>query len=183
MNGRNLQQLRNEGHYEIISTYEGLSERARYYQKLLPQFARRWKSEYLLSLSEGSTPRKGSKEPIIKVGDVVILRNEQLKISFWKLAKTLQLYSGQDGSVCSGKVQVAGDGRRTLNRSFKHLIPLEIHSQCAETVSACAAACTASAAACTASVAACTASVAACTASAAACTASAAAGTASAAAG
>ncbi len=39
INGRNLQRLPSEGHYKIISTYESLSERARYHRKILTQFA------------------------------------------------------------------------------------------------------------------------------------------------
>lgn len=131
INGRNLQRLPNDGHYELVSTYEGLSKRARYHHRLLTQFASRWKNEYLLSLLEAYRPRNGNKEPIIGVGDIVILRNDQQKRSFWKLAKILELYQGQDGSVRSAKIQVAGDSKKVFNRSLRHLIPLEIPNQSA----------------------------------------------------
>ena len=50
VNGRNLQLLPNDGHYEIISAYEGLSRRARYHHRLLTKFSSRWKNDYLLRL-------------------------------------------------------------------------------------------------------------------------------------
>ena len=129
INGRNLQCLPNDGHYEIISTYEGLSKRARYHHRLLTQFTSRWKNEYLLSLLEAYRPRSGNEEPMIEIGDIVILRNDHQKRSFWKLAKVTELYKGEDGSVRSAKVQVAGDGKKVFTRSLKHLIPLEISTQ------------------------------------------------------
>ena len=129
INGRNLQRLPNDGHYEIVSTYEGLSRRARYHHRLLTQFSARWRNDYLLSLLEAYRARGGNKEPVIENGDIVILRNDQQKRSFWKLAKILVLYPGQDGSVRSAKIQVAGNDKKVLTRSLKHLIPLECRNQ------------------------------------------------------
>ena len=129
INGRNLEMLPNERHHEVVSTYESLSRRGRFHRKLLTQFASRWKNEYLLSLLEAYKPRDGSKEPIVEVGDIVIMRNEHEKRSFWKLAEIIELYKGEDQSIRAAKIQVAGDGKKVLNRSLKHLIPLEIRSQ------------------------------------------------------
>ena len=58
VNGRNLSLLPHDNFYEIISTYESLSRRAKYNRRLLSQFARRWKNEYLLGLMEAFKPKE-----------------------------------------------------------------------------------------------------------------------------
>ena len=69
----------------------------------------------------------GGKGSIINVGDIVILKNDSEKRNFWKLAKILELFQGQDGVARAAKVQVVTDkGKKVLNRSVHHLIPLEI---------------------------------------------------------
>ncbi len=45
VNGRNLQQISNNRHAEVVSTYESLSKRAQYQHHLLSQFTKRWKRE------------------------------------------------------------------------------------------------------------------------------------------
>ena len=77
INGRNLAMLPNDGHYEIVSTHESLSKRARYHRKVLSHFIKKWQREYLLNLLEAHRPKGANKEPSINIGDVVLLRNEQ----------------------------------------------------------------------------------------------------------
>ncbi len=127
INGRNLQCTPCDNVYEVVSTYESLSKRGRYQRNLLNQFSNRWKNEYLTSLLQAYRPKGIDKEPMIKVNDIVILRNDQQKRYFWKLAKVLELFKGKDESVRAAKVQVISkDGKRVLNRALKLLIPLEI---------------------------------------------------------
>ena len=127
INGRNLNILPNESHFEIISTYERLANRAKYHRRILSEFASRWKNDYLVSLLGAYKPRDGGKGSIVNVGDIVILKNDSEKRNFWKLAKILELFQGQDGVARAAKVQVVTDkGKKVLNRSVHHLIPLEI---------------------------------------------------------
>ena len=101
-NGRNLNILPNEGHFEIISTYESLANRAKYHHRILSAFASRWKNDYLVSLLGAYKPRDGSKGSIVNVGDIVILKNDSEKRTFWKLAKNIGLISGtRRCSTCS----------------------------------------------------------------------------------
>ena len=132
INGRNLAMLPHEGYYEVISTYESLSRRANYNRKVLSQFSHRWKNEYLLNLLEAYRPKSSRKQPTINVGDVFILRNEHEKRVFWKMCRVIELLQGKDGIVRAAKVQVVStDGKKkVLNRSLKHLIPLEIPVVC-----------------------------------------------------
>eukprot|EP00794_Sanderia_malayensis_P015494 gene15494-biopygen11958 len=127
INGRNLQCLPSEITTEILSTYESLSKRGRYHRRLLAQFTNKWKKEYLMSLLQAFRPQGVSKEPVINVNDIVLLRNDQKKRNFWKLAKVINLFKGKDGSVRAAKVQVAStEGKKVLNRALKLLIPLEM---------------------------------------------------------
>ena len=114
---------------EIVSTYEGLSKRGHYQRKLLFHFTNRWTREYLSALSQVYRPRAGSKEPVINLNDIVLLRNDQQKRNFWKSGKIVQLFKGADGSVRAAKVQVASQsGKKLVNRALNLLIPLEVPS-------------------------------------------------------
>ena len=128
INGRNLAMLPNDGHYEIVSTHESLSKRARYHRKVLSHFIKKWQREYLLNLLEAHRPKGANKEPSINVGDVVLLRDEQTKRSFWKLCRVVELLESKDGSVRAAKVQVGSSsgGKKVLRRALNFLVPLEI---------------------------------------------------------
>ena len=99
INGRNFAMLPNDGHYQIVSTHESLSKRARYHRKVLTHFIKKWQREYLLNLLEAHRPKGANKEPSINVGDVVLLRDEQTKRNFWKLCRVVELLESKDGSV------------------------------------------------------------------------------------
>ena len=129
INGRNLEMWPNDRHCEIVSNYETLSKRSRFHRKVLTQFSCRWKTDYLLSLLEAYKPRDGSNEPTVEVGDIVLVKNDHDKRSFWKLAEILELYKGKDQCIRAAKIRVAGENKRVLNRSLKHLIPLEVRSE------------------------------------------------------
>ena len=132
INGRNLAHLPHNRYYELISTYETLSNRAKYNRLLLSHFTKRWKNEYLLGLMEACRPRSQAREPVISTGDIVLIKNEQTKRSFWKLGKIVELFPGTDGSIRSAKVQIVNDqgkyGTQVLNRPLKLLVPLEIRA-------------------------------------------------------
>ena len=49
------------------------------------------------------------KNPVscVKVGDVVILKDENVKRVFWKLAKVVELLKGKDGQARAALINVA----------------------------------------------------------------------------
>ena len=65
----------------------------------------------------------------MEVGDIVVVRNDHDKRSFWKLEEILELYRGEDQCIRAAKLQMAGEDKRILNRSLKKLILLEIRSE------------------------------------------------------
>jgi hypothetical protein len=64
----------------------------------------------------------------VKVGDIVLLHDDSLSRSFWKLARVQELITGQDGKTRGAVVKVpASDGKiTTFRRPLKLLYPLEI---------------------------------------------------------
>ena len=79
LNGRNLLQEPNARFSEIVSTYETLSKREKYHFRLLWDFSKRWKGEYLHGLMEAFKSKQITKAPSISIGDIVILKNDQTK--------------------------------------------------------------------------------------------------------
>ena len=78
--------LPNGEHFEIISTLN--TRRQQHHKRLLQQFPKQWRNEYLLSLRERPTTRSANGNPtLIPVGQIFILKNESTSRAFWKLAK------------------------------------------------------------------------------------------------
>ena len=67
----------------------------------------------------------------IKIGDIVILRNDSSRRVFWKLGKVEELLLSKDGIVRAARVKVQGDGGKQviLRRPIQHLIPLEVRAE------------------------------------------------------
>jgi len=70
---------------------------------------------------------KGQGSPI-KVGDIVILKDESSKRIFWKLAKVVELLKGSDGIARAMLINVftGSSPPKVLKRSIRHLIPIEV---------------------------------------------------------
>ncbi|XP_055910525.1 uncharacterized protein LOC129944888 [Eupeodes corollae] len=66
-------------------------------QQILYSFSKRWKEEYLTDLQR-RTKWKFPKRNI-KVGDVVVVRNENLPPTQWRLGKIVAVHPGKDGKV------------------------------------------------------------------------------------
>ena len=109
--------------------HESLTKRAKHQRKVLDQFTRRWKTDYLLSLRENRAVDRIENEPI-KVDDVVLLKDDNAPRIFWKSAVVHELIKGKDGHVRNAKVKILNNSGKPvlLTRSISHLIPLEVHS-------------------------------------------------------
>ena len=84
----------------------------------------------LVEFKSSKTNLKDSDNGPMAVGDMVILRNDNTRRMFWKLAKVEELLPSSDGVVRSAKVRVNGEGGKpiTLRRPIQHLIPLEVRA-------------------------------------------------------
>ena len=115
-------------HHEVVSTNKTLTRRAKNHQRILNQLVSRWRKEYLLSLREYRGVQLKHQGPSIKVGDVVILKDENTVRNFWKLAKVIELLEGADGIPRAALINVATTNGppKILRRSIRHLIPIEV---------------------------------------------------------
>ena len=81
-------------HFEIVSTNKSLTRRVKNQWHLLNQFVIHWRKEYLLSLHEFRTANVKGQGSCVRIGDVVILKDESVKRVFWKLVKVVELLKG-----------------------------------------------------------------------------------------
>ncbi len=136
--GRRITTMPNSEHYEIVSTYKSLTRKAKHHRNLLERFTKQWRNEYLLALRErASIKTRGNRNPDIVVGDIVIIRTDQTKRNFWKLAKVEELLCGEDGVARAAIVRVLrenSDHSQLLRRSIQHLIPIEVRHEGATNV-------------------------------------------------
>ena len=78
---------------------------------------------------------KRESQPKIRVGDIVVVKNDASKRLFWKLAVVDHLLTSADGNVRAANVRVSEPNGNTklLRRSVKHLFPIEVRQeQCQE---------------------------------------------------
>jgi len=108
---------------EILSTFDYLTKKAKHHQHLLSQFTKQWKHDYLLNLHENHTVRtRLSKQPVVKTGDVVIVKDDATKRHFWKFAVVTEVIWGNDNQARAAVVKVSdSQGKTSLLRSFNHL--------------------------------------------------------------
>ena len=108
------------------------TRRVKHLHNVLNHFWRRWRQEYLLELRECHRYSKG-KESVsaVEVGDIVLLHDDALPRSFWKLARVQELITGRDGRTRGAVIKVpASNGKiTTLRRPLQLLYPLEIKCQ------------------------------------------------------
>ena len=90
-------------------------------KRLVQQFWRRWKREYLTSLREFHKA-SGNNKQVIRRGDVVIVHDDKPRVQ-WKLAVVEELIEGRDGMVRAAHIRM--DKLKTT-RPIVKLYPLEV---------------------------------------------------------
>ena len=104
-----------------------LSRRMRHLNRVLNQFWRRWKEEYLLELRDvHHCNERNSDTTPISVGDIVVVHDDKPR-GFWKLARVEEVITGKDGRVRGAVVKVnSGKNSTVLRRPLQRLYPLEV---------------------------------------------------------
>ena len=115
--------------FEVTSKH--LTRRFVYLNRVLNDFWRRWRTEYLLELREAH--RHGFKTNNVTpvgVGDVVLVHDDNSPRGFWKIALVRSLIVGRAGRVRGAVLKVgSADSRESLlQRPLQRLYPLEIGS-------------------------------------------------------
>ena len=93
-------------------------------QKVLDQFWSCWQKEYLTDLRQSSissAKRAVQREP--SIGEIVLVRDENLPRGRWKLAVVIQTHTNKDGLVRSATVRLPS-GKR-VRRPMSLLYPLQ----------------------------------------------------------
>ncbi|CAJ0588381.1 unnamed protein product [Cylicocyclus nassatus] len=107
--------------------YESLKTQYRLLQTDLDYFWDLWHKEYLTALAERQATRtqksSGTKRSP-RVGDVVLIKEQDLSRSRWPLGLILQLHTSPDGNVRSARIKIGK--RKIVDRALNHLLPLEI---------------------------------------------------------
>ena len=129
--GRRLASTPSGGHFEIMSTAKTLTKRVRHQFRLINEFTKQWRREYLLGLREHHRYRQKRGSPqALRAGDIVILRDDCTTHCWWRLARIIELLKGKDDIPCAAKVQTLSPENKPsmLRRPIQHLIPLEAGS-------------------------------------------------------
>ncbi|XP_067129092.1 uncharacterized protein [Centruroides vittatus] len=66
-------------------------------QQTVSHFWKRWNAEYLTTLQQRRKWYRSS--PNLEIGDLVLLKNEQLPPNQWKIGRVIQTHPGSDGRV------------------------------------------------------------------------------------
>ncbi|XP_038069094.1 uncharacterized protein LOC119738319 [Patiria miniata] len=118
------------GTFQCVDVYS--KKRWRRVQHLVNEFWARWKKEYLHTLQ---VRQKWTKEkPEVKVGDVVIIMDDNLPRNQWQLGRVTEVFPSTDGHVRRAKLAVADStldakGKKTrpsrfLERPIQKLVVL-----------------------------------------------------------
>ena len=107
-----------------------LKNRAMYLRTLLDHYEKRWRKEYLTELREfqRSNDRLPAKQ--LKIGDIVLIEEEGLPRSRWRMGKVQELFTSKDGYVRGCKLRVHNQNRKVsyLNRPVNKLCYFEVSS-------------------------------------------------------
>ena len=91
---------------------------------------KRWCNEYLVELRNAHrhSPVSHNLSREVKLGEVVLVHDDDLPRGQWKLAVIVSLFKGIDGRVRSASVRTLTQRGQltTLNRPIQKLYPLEI---------------------------------------------------------
>jgi len=112
MYGRQVTNMPNDNHLDILSTYQGLTRRRKNHFRWLEHFTQQWRHGYLTSLREVHSHRR-REDWCHSVKDVVILKDDTAKRMYWKLAQVEDLVEGRDGQIRAATVRIVNsDGRQ-----------------------------------------------------------------------
>ena len=107
----------------ITDTYEN-PDYPSVVNKAINHFYSRWKKEYLVNLRETHKLRmKNSHQPIANVSDVVLIHDEQVPRSQWRMGVIIKLIKGHDNEVRGAVVRCSN--KSELKRSLTKLYPIE----------------------------------------------------------
>ncbi|XP_003369041.1 conserved hypothetical protein [Trichinella spiralis] len=97
-----------------------LIRRWRYQQRMTVQLWKRWKQEYVTTLTTRGRWRKTQQEP--RVGDIVLVHEPSTAWIKWPIGRIIEIHPSEDGVVRSATVKTR---QRTVTRSARSLLLVE----------------------------------------------------------
>ena len=109
---------------------QSLNNRVKYLKMLMSHYENRWKKEYLSGLREFQKNENRIPAQQIKIGDVVLIEDEDLPRQRWRLGKVEELITSTDGFVRGAKLRVHNEKRKIsyINRPVNKLCFFEVSS-------------------------------------------------------
>ena len=110
----------------IINSLKDAIKRDKYLKTVLEHFWRRWSSEYLTQLREHRKPSQ-KHGPVVNVGDVVSVQEDNVKRLNWQMALVDELIRGKDGKTRAAVVRIMDKAgkitrlRRPLQKNYIRL--------------------------------------------------------------
>lgn len=94
-------------------------------QHRLTAFWNRWYKDYLLALRSAHFSKDKGKEITLSVDDIVLIRDDKVPITFWKMGRISKVYEGTDGHVRACRIRLANSAE--ITRPIQLLTPLELY--------------------------------------------------------
>ena len=119
-----------QGSDEVVElSQEQIKERVKGTDRIVDHFWKRWNKEYLLSLREAHKIRKGKKGVKVRVGEVVLVEEKNVKRAKWQMGRIEKIIIGRDGTARGATIKT---GTGTVNRPLQMIYPLEVMEDVAE---------------------------------------------------
>ena len=108
------------------------TQRVRHLNDVIEHFWRRWRNEYLVELRNAhKSPKKVVERSLVKVGDIVLVHDENHPRSFWRIGRIKELVNSAEGDGKSRGAVVRVVSKKgkvtTLRRPLQLLYPMEIN--------------------------------------------------------
>ena len=109
-----------------------LTKCMRFLERVLQDFWKWWRQEYLLQLRHAHASdlqkRTTGSRRVVCTGDVVVVQDENAERGFWKLGVVEELVSGKDDEIRGAVVRVYTGGRKCkrMHRPVQRLYPIEV---------------------------------------------------------
>ena len=100
-----------------------LRKRAKFLRKCKEAMWNRWSQEYIRSLRERHNQRSGKQIAYPKIGEVVVIRDEDKKRNEWKLGVVSGVIEGKDNVIRGVRVRTS---KGNLERAVQYIYPLEL---------------------------------------------------------
>ncbi|GBN02759.1 hypothetical protein AVEN_65561-1, partial [Araneus ventricosus] len=111
---------------ELFKGKRELIKRFLYRERILNNFWKRWKREYLLQLKGANFNKNVNVKTEFNVNNIVLLGEEKVPRQLWRLGKIIDVHKGRDGKVRSATIKTATG---MMKRPIQLLYNLEIMSK------------------------------------------------------